>query len=57
MEPMGVQFTEPLQKGSSITETNDHTLILAYKRIELNIEKGEKISISCQRTINVHKGK
>ena len=57
MEPVGVQFTEPLQKGSPTTKTNDNTLILAYKRIELNIEKGEKINILFQRTINVHQGK
>ena len=57
MELVGVQFTEPLQKGSPTTKTNDNTLILAYRRIELNIEKGEKICILFQRTTNVHKGK
>ena len=57
MELVGVQLSEPLQKGSPTTKINGHTLILAYTRIELNIEKGQKISISFQRTINVQKGK
>ena len=54
---VGVQLTEPLQMGSPTTKTNENTIISAYKRIELNIEKGEKISILYKRTINVQKGK